>query len=286
MKIKKFSERLYKFFEDIFIFLFLGFWAILMIANIIQSNRPAPSTEEQHKCPTTKVELQFPDVFNPPAFIETVDKEELYELIQMFEDREYAAVAMLTSAYELGYDEDHPVVRLAKKEADYATEMQIKYREIYETLEFEFWNTRMEENPVATSIWLYLKSLGYNDYICAGILGNIMAEVGGDTLDIQPYLYDKDKGYYGICQWSSKYYPDIQGADLNTQLSFLKDTIENEIDTFGHFHSEDFNYRKFIALEDIETAALAFARTYERCSPIYHTQRANNALVAYNYFVD
>ena len=36
----------------------------------------------------------------------------------------------------------------------------------------------------ATQVWNGLKALGLNDYVCAGIMGNIMAEVGGQTLDI------------------------------------------------------------------------------------------------------
>ena len=41
-----------------------------------------------------------------------------------------------------------------------------------------------DEYPEAYKIWHYLKKLGYNDYVCAGIMGNIMAECGGQTLNI------------------------------------------------------------------------------------------------------
>ena len=62
-----------------------------------------------------------------------------------------------------------------------------------EKIKQDFWNERKIKNPIATEIWLYLKKQGYNDYVCAGILGNIMAEVGGQTLNIRhmvllPYL--------------------------------------------------------------------------------------------------
>ena len=41
-----------------------------------------------------------------------------------------------------------------------------------------------DKYPEAYKIWHYLKKLGYNDYVCAGIMGNIMAECGGQTLNI------------------------------------------------------------------------------------------------------
>ena len=41
---------------------------------------------------------------------------------------------------------------------------------------------KYNEYPVATEIWMFLKNCGYNDYVAAGILGNMMAEVGGNTL--------------------------------------------------------------------------------------------------------
>lgn len=141
------------------------------------------------------------------------------------------------------------------------------------------------EYPVATEIWNYLKSLGYNDYVCAGILGNMMAEVGGQTLDIQYWLYNPSGDYYGCCQWSMYYFPEIGGADLKTQLDFLRDTIKLNIDMFGNNYQQGFNYDKFLTLTDERAAALAFADCYERGAPQYNHCRINSAIIAYNYFV-
>lgn len=141
------------------------------------------------------------------------------------------------------------------------------------------------EYPVATEIWNYLKDLGYNDYVCAGILGNMMAEVGGQTLDIQYWLYNPSGDYYGCCQWSMYYFPEIGGADLKTQLDFLRDTIKLNIDMFGNNYQQGFNYDKFLTLADERAAALAFADCYERGAPQYNHCRINSATIAYNYFV-
>ena len=78
-----------------------------------------------------------------------------------------------------------------------------------------------DKYPEAYKIWYYLKKLGYNDYVCAGIMGNIMAECGGQTLNIQPYIYNSTFEYYGICQWSLKYCPSVKDMSLDEQLKFL-----------------------------------------------------------------
>lgn len=143
-----------------------------------------------------------------------------------------------------------------------------------------------DKYPIATIIWNYLKKLGYNNYVCAGILGNIMAEVGGHTLDINPYLYDSSGDYYGICQWFSKYFPEVIDTELNTQLNFLAKTIKSEINNYGYTYKTDFGYNDFLKLTDAEDAALAFAQSYERCWSGSYSLRQANALKAYDYFVN
>lgn len=142
------------------------------------------------------------------------------------------------------------------------------------------------EYPVAEYIWQYMKDLGWNDYVCAGVMGNLMAEVGGQTLNIQYNLYSSDGGYYGMCQWSKKYHSGIYGInDLNTQCDYLRDTIKYEIDTFGYKYQTNFNLEAFLNLTDAQQAALAFAKTYERCASGSYAVRQRNAITAYNYFV-
>ena len=117
------------------------------------------------------------------------------------------------------------------------------------------------------------------------VMGNIMAEVGGQTLNIKPNLYGHKGTYYGICQWSGRYYPQVQGKNLDYQLSFLKKTIKSELNSFGYKYKKGFNYTSFTKLKDAKQAALAFAKCYERCSSQYYSIRQTNAIKAYNYFV-
>ena len=139
--------------------------------------------------------------------------------------------------------------------------------------------------PVAVEVWNYMKALGWSDAVCAGIMGNMMAEVGGQTLNLNYRLYDSSGNYYGICQWSNRYYPQIQGADLETQCNFLRDTIKKEIDIYGKRYASGMNFEKFLQMDDPEEVALCFAMAYERCASWTYDVRQNNATKAYNYFV-
>lgn len=138
---------------------------------------------------------------------------------------------------------------------------------------------REEEYAAAAFIWDYFDD--FSAEVRAGILGNIMTEAGGQTLDIQPYI---GTDYYGICQWGP-HYPEIQGANLERQCEFLKDTIEEEINMFGSPYRQGFNYEQFLQLNNPASVALAFAICYERCSPAGYTKRQQNAMIAYEYFV-
>jgi hypothetical protein len=141
------------------------------------------------------------------------------------------------------------------------------------------WEQRYEEYPEATTIWLYLTvEMGYNEYIAAGVLGNIMNEAGGNSLNINPFAQNP-AGYYGICQWNSSMYWDVWYCNLVEQLDYLNNTIEYEFNCYGNM-----SYESFCNLTDEREAALSFARSYERCSSASYGRRQNNATTALNYF--
>lgn len=205
----------------------------------------------------------------------------LIELIEEQNSIMNAAHQMANAARQLGYPEDHEVIILAKSEYEEAESILEKYQIVYDNL-MEHWRQKEEKYPVATYIWNYLKDLGYNNQVCAGILGNIMAEVGGQTLNIQYNI--ENSQYYGMCQWNQAY-SEVWGASLEEQCDFLRGTIEYEFDTFGYAYKKNFNYDSFLELTDVSKAALAFAKCYERCSSGSYSVRQNNAIIAYNYFI-
>lgn len=61
----------------------------------------------------------------------------------------------------------------------------------------------------ANQVWTYMKSYGYSDSVAAGIIGNMMRECGGDTLNLDWDVVGHFNGdeYYGLCQWCLLYTP-------------------------------------------------------------------------------
>ena len=250
------------------------------------------TTEIETQSEPTVEKHEAPIVLAPAEVVrvETRDKQELETLIATANERLQAAQSMLESCQILGYEEDNPVVVLANQEVANAQADIDHYQAILDEVMVEIRAAeRMAEYPVATTIWIYLtETLGYNEYVAAGVVGNMMTEVGGQTLNIQPGLYGHgtNKGYYGICQWSKKYYPDVQGQDLDYQLDYLKDTVEYQFKTYGYLYQSGFTYADFLALEDEQAAALAFAKIYERCGSGSYNVRQSNATKALEYYTN
>ena len=230
-------------------------------------------------------------IFNPPskAYAESLKIEGYtYEDMDILKGKidEYnglmdAALKMANAGRALGYEETHEVIQLAKDEyANYKKEKDT-YISIYSVL-MRNWESKRNEFPEATQVWEYLKDAGYSKYVCAGILGNIMTEVGGNTLAIQPLIETTE--YYGMCQWSS-YYPDAWGLSLEEQCDFLLNTINNEFVRFGKLYNGGIKYAQFKEMTDCQAVALCFAKVYEKCSSSSYTSRKDNAVTAYNYFV-
>lgn len=137
-----------------------------------------------------------------------------------------------------------------------------------------------QDYEYAEYVWDSLQEAGYNDYVSAGVLGNIMVECGGLTLDLQPLI--DGGGYYGICQWSNEYYPELKYTTLEEQCEHLINSMEQIINLFG----EEEEYSKFIELKDEKEAALIFAKYYEVCGSSSYEIRQECATTAYEYFLD
>ena len=229
--------------------------------------------------------------------INTYTKGDLAWLIKEYKKIQTTAQNLIDSATSLGFPANDRAIETAKIQYNNAQIIIDYYTGFYnKKLAEEEAKKQQEakaqaaaqqaiaasEYPVATEIWNFMKAQGWNNYVCAGIMGNIMAEVGGQSLNIRYNAYGN--GYYGICQWN-KAYGQVWGADLKTQLNFLKSTIQYEMNTFGFNYYKGFNYNSFLNLQDARQAALAFAKCYERCGSGSYGVRQNNAIKAYNYFV-
>ena len=139
----------------------------------------------------------------------------------------------------------------------------------------------------ATQVWTYLKGYGYSDSVAAGIIGNMMRECGGDTLDLDWDIVGHFNGdeFYGLCQWCLEYTPSgFKGASIQKQCEYLHQTIQSAFATYGGNYN-GITYTQFLA-SDTRTAAIAFERVYERCGDYANedSRRADNAEVAYSKF--
>lgn len=143
----------------------------------------------------------------------------------------------------------------------------------------EIMSDRMKkEYVVAGYVYEQLAKNGYSDVCIAGILGNMMNETGGNTLSLNPYIYELEYGmHYGLCQWSLIYHKEINGGGLEDQIAYLIKTIGPIFEQFKASIDE------FKALETPEEAAGYFSTYYERGGNT--AQRKKNARKAYEWII-
>lgn len=213
----------------------------------------------------------------PMKLVKTNSKTKLVKLMEKCKTQKAKLKKSYPDESSINYDKYKKII---DKELIRITKIYKKYKAQYkEIVHFE---KCAKAYPIATKIWKYLRKCGFNNYVCAGILGNMMTECGGQTFDIQPMLYDG--GCYGICQWMRRWYPSVWGQDLDYQLKFLKKTMPDEFNNYGSRYYRGFNYKAFCNLQNEQSAAYAFAKCYERCASQYYAIRATNAAKAYKYF--
>lgn len=141
--------------------------------------------------------------------------------------------------------------------------------------------------PEAKQTWDTLISWGWSAETAAGIIGNMMAEVGGGTLDLSRWNSDKGCGY-GLCQWTSgrasgikyKYgaYPNIE-----QQLQYMKDELLGENGVRAQVTETE--RTQILEGQSPEQVAYAFASYFERCGVRYRARRQDYARIAYDYFM-
>lgn len=172
---------------------------------------------------------------------------------------------------------DAPITTLVQPEPyQYITERDEDYSNKIQQCEEEYY--------YATKVWEYLRQKGFSQEVTCAIIGNMMIETSGGSLALNPTIYSPSGNYYGLCQWSKKYYPEAHGLSFEQQLEFLLNNIEWEINTFGKCYKEGFKYEDFLTITDPAEAALAFAKSYERCGPASYKMRQEAAEKAYEYF--
>jgi hypothetical protein len=196
---------------------------------------------------------------------------------------------VLDGLTELGYEPDHPAIVMAYTElenrtadVDYYQEKQVEWEEIHK------WEVRASEYPVATQVWLYMKEeFGWNDTVCAGIMGNMMAECGGCWTSDLDWDVNSSSGY-GMIQWldgRKQQLFNIYGSSpsIEDQLNFMKDELYGTNGVTKQV--TDSQLDQIMNADSPEDCAYAFACYFERCGEGNRWVRRDYARRAYDYFV-
>jgi hypothetical protein len=164
----------------------------------------------------------------------TVYEEITPHIFYVAQENSEATLVMLEECYmEIEYlvqSAEHAPDAIAS-EIDRINDIILSYQSDYDRMksEEEKWQKRYDKYPVATKVWLYMKNnFGWNDVVCAGVMGNIMAEIGGGTLNFDNWDYDKNT--YGMFQWlggRKKDLKKIYGSkpSIEEQLEFMYDEL-------------------------------------------------------------
>lgn len=258
----------------------------------------ASTTEEPV---TTISEVYIPSETSEPeeevivldnVVIERVEPTTLEEANKSLEDamfRQNTAVAIYEGLLTLGYAENHPAVVMARCDIE-NTELDRTYYEEKqaELQEQENWRQRASEYPIATQAWLYMKyDLGFSDIVCAGIMGNLMAECGGCWTSDLDYNANSSSGY-GMIQWLGGRKDQLfakygSNPTVQQQLEFVKDELYGTNGVTKQVTDEQLD--KIINAETPEECAFAFATYFERCASQHRAPRRDYARRAYEYFV-
>lgn len=245
-------------------------------------------TQETISAPTDAVIETIPEtvVTEPPKIAEPVLFSDIhyiswYDINKCNEylDVVFDCVAQIETAMSSGAYTDDAY-------AEMRTECQRLYYVIaYIESDIRHLGTWESEHFYAAKTWEFLKQQGFSNQVASAIIGNMMIETGGGTLDLNPEIYNPSRDYYGLCQWSTYYFPFMADTSFEEQLSYLVESMPKEFKNFGFCYKSGFTYEDFLAMEDTEQAALAFAKVYERCGSGSYGLRKQAALKAYQYFV-
>jgi len=210
--------------------------------------------------------------------------------LTFYSNQLYNQLEKVTTEKELVEIEINKVIEdleLVRNELDIAHKEIEKYKKEVEDDDAK-WKRRYEEFPIATDVWISMKTYGWSDIVCAGIMGNLMAETGGSGTLHLDWDSNGESGF-GLVQWigsrrsaiKSKYgeYPSVK-----EQVQFIYDELYGANGVSCQVTDGQFN--AIMNAETPEECAYAFACYYERCAVEVRSMRKNFARKAYNYFVD
>lgn len=218
--------------------------------------------------------------------------ETLEELSAVTEEKELieARLAETESELEIANSKSQIQVKSIEKLAEEIDILTAELEECKTLLADENarWMRRYEEYNTATEVWTCMKSFGWNDIVCAGIMGNLMAETGGSGTFNLTWDSNTSSGY-GLIQWTDTRRDAIKEKygefpTVKEQMQFVHDELYG---TNGVKRQVgDYEFNAIMNAKTPEDCAYAFACYFERCHPDYREMRRDYGRWAYNYFVD
>ena len=244
---------------------------------VVQATTKAVTTSSTKKASSTKTKKKLN---NKPITYSNIRYKKYYDITksEKFISGLNSRIATLNKAIKSGNYTD-TACKTMTKEANRLKNIKTKVNaniRCYKKWESEYY--------YAAKTWEYLKQHGFNDAVASGIIGNMMIETSGGSLKLNPTIYNKTRKYYGLCQWSLKYKPEVAGMSFKKQLTYLYSDMKKEFNTFGKCYRKGFTYNDFLKMTSPSEAALAFAKAYERCGSGSYEKRKEAAKVVYNYF--
>ena len=228
----------------------------------------------------TPAELLVIEQLNAPIFFEELYYKHIYDINVLTDYLSTISRCLTTLDSAIASDEYSSIANAAMKE-EYNRLQELQNQINIDLAQYITWEN---EYYFATKTYMFLKQNGYNDAVACGIIGNMMIETSGGSLVLNPTIYHPSGNYYGLCQWDLRYYPKYKDISFELQLDYLLESITVEFKTFGRLYEKDFTYEDFLTITDPAEAAYAFAKVYERCSPISFDLRKQAAVIAYEYF--
>ena len=262
------------------------------VATFSEDYIPSETTFPVDTEPTESTEPEVVVIVLDPVVVERVEPT-TYDEANASLEKAIARQELTNTVYQglitLGYADDHPAVVMAKTDIENADADVAYYQEQFEIWEEKHkWEVRASEYPVATQVWLYMKNeLGYNDIVCAGIMGNMMAECGGCWTSDLDWDVSSSSGF-GMIQWLGGRKSQLFSIYGNTpsiedQLNFMHDELYGTDGVTWQVTQSQLD--KIMGAETPEECAYAFACYFERCGEGHRAPRRGYARRAYEYFV-
>lgn len=181
--------------------------------------------------------------------------------------------------------EETTIEEITTVETTIATEV-ITTEEIITTI-VEDTSKAEEEYPVATQVWKYMRNeFGWSETVCAGIIGNLMAECGGCWTSDLNWSISSSHGK-GMIQWIGGRKAQLiekygENPSIEEQLCFMKDELYGTNGVTKQV--TDWQLNEIMNAENPADCAYAFASYFERCATQYRWQRREYADRAYEEF--